>query len=98
MKTLAARGITSLLVEGGALLAADLLALGLVDRLAWFVAPALLGADAVPAVSSLGIDKVAAAVRLEDVTVERVDRDVLVLGSVCPKDGGRPFASSWPPR
>jgi diaminohydroxyphosphoribosylaminopyrimidine deaminase/5-amino-6-(5-phosphoribosylamino)uracil reductase len=32
MKTLAARGITTLLVEGGASSAADLLALGLVDR------------------------------------------------------------------
>ena len=98
MKTLAARGITSLLVEGGAMLAADLLALEVVDRLAWFVAPAILGADAVAAVSSLGIDRVAAAVRLGDLVVERVDPDVLVVGSVLPAKGGRPFASSWPPR
>jgi len=52
----------------------------------------------VPAVSSLGIDRVARAVRLDDVTMERVDPDVLVMGSVLPATGGRPFASSWPPR
>jgi diaminohydroxyphosphoribosylaminopyrimidine deaminase / 5-amino-6-(5-phosphoribosylamino)uracil reductase len=102
MKTLAARGVTSLLVEGGAMLAADLLALGLVDCVAWFVAPTILGGDGVPAVSSLGIDRVATAVRLGDVVVERVDPDVLILGSVLgsvrPAKGGPPFASSWPPR
>ena len=98
MKTLAARGITSLLVEGGAMLAADLLALGLVDRIAWFAAPMILGADAVPAVSSLGIDRVASAVRLGDVAIESVDPDVLGVGSVLPAKGGPPFASTWPPR
>jgi len=98
MKTLAARGITSLLVEGGATVAADLLAAGLVDRIAWFVAPSLLGADGVPAIASLGIDRAAAALRLDDVEVVRAGDDVLLTASVRSPDGRRPFASTWPPR
>ena len=98
MRTLTARGITSVLVEGGATVAADLLHLGLVDRIAWFVAPSILGGDALPAVSGLGIDEVGAAIRLEHIDVARAGDDVLVTASVRPKDGGRPFASIWPPR
>jgi diaminohydroxyphosphoribosylaminopyrimidine deaminase/5-amino-6-(5-phosphoribosylamino)uracil reductase len=98
MRTLGGRGITSLLVEGGGTVAGDLLLAGLVDRIAWFVAPAVLGSDAAPAVSALGIDRVAAAVRLEHVDVARAGDDVVVTGSVRPKAGGRPFASTWPPR
>ncbi|NQV57264.1 MAG: dihydrofolate reductase family protein, partial [Rhodospirillales bacterium] len=51
------RGLTSVLVEGGGALAASLLRAGLVDRLAWFRAPALLGGDARPAVDGLDIEK-----------------------------------------
>ncbi|MGH7056359.1 MAG: bifunctional diaminohydroxyphosphoribosylaminopyrimidine deaminase/5-amino-6-(5-phosphoribosylamino)uracil reductase RibD [Acetobacteraceae bacterium] len=49
-------GLTLLLVEGGARLAAALIGAGLVDRLVWFHAPALLGADALAATAALGID------------------------------------------
>ena len=46
---LRARGITSVLCEGGPTLAARLLSLGAVQRAVWFVAPVLLrGPDAVP--------------------------------------------------
>jgi diaminohydroxyphosphoribosylaminopyrimidine deaminase/5-amino-6-(5-phosphoribosylamino)uracil reductase len=98
MRTLGARGITSLLVEGGSTVAADLLLMGLVDRIAWFVAPSIMGGDGLPAVSGLGIDRVAAVVRLDHVDVARAGDDVVVTASVRPKDGGRPFASTWPPR
>lgn len=53
------RGLTSVLVEGGGSLAAALLAGGLVDRLAIFTAPAVLGGDAVAAFGPLGLAKVA---------------------------------------
>lgn len=71
------RGLTRVLVEGGATLAAVLLRADLVDRLAWFHAPALIGGDGVPAVAAFGIDKLAAAPRFERVTVEAVGEDVL---------------------
>jgi len=43
LAALAARGVTSVLVEGGATLAAGLLKAGLIDRVALFVAPLVLG-------------------------------------------------------
>jgi diaminohydroxyphosphoribosylaminopyrimidine deaminase / 5-amino-6-(5-phosphoribosylamino)uracil reductase len=50
-------GITHLLVEGGAQIAASLLREGVVDRLAWFHAPAIMGADGWPAVQGFGVDR-----------------------------------------
>jgi len=98
MRTLAGRGITSLLVEGGAAIAADLLRADLVDRIVWFVAPSVLGGDGVAAVGALGIGRASEARRLVDVEVERAGDDVVVTGSPAPATGRRPFASAWPPR
>ena len=53
LQALGAAGLTRLLVEGGAGVAAALLQAGLVDRLAWFHAPAIMGADGYPATQSL---------------------------------------------
>ena len=50
-------GITRLLVEGGAQVSAALLRADLVDRVAWFHAPAVMGGDAWPAVQAFGIDR-----------------------------------------
>jgi diaminohydroxyphosphoribosylaminopyrimidine deaminase / 5-amino-6-(5-phosphoribosylamino)uracil reductase len=74
---LGARGLTRVLVEGGATLAAVLLRANLVDRLAWFHAPALIGGDGVPAVAPLGLEKLDDAPRFERITVEPVGEDVL---------------------
>ena len=49
------RGLTRVLVEGGARLAGALAREGLIDRIAWFRAPILLGGDGVPAFDPLGI-------------------------------------------
>ncbi|HTW26229.1 MAG TPA: bifunctional diaminohydroxyphosphoribosylaminopyrimidine deaminase/5-amino-6-(5-phosphoribosylamino)uracil reductase RibD [Acetobacteraceae bacterium] len=48
-------GITRLLVEGGAQVAAALLREGLVDRVAWFHAPAVIGGDGWPAAQAFGV-------------------------------------------
>ncbi|KAA2212804.1 bifunctional diaminohydroxyphosphoribosylaminopyrimidine deaminase/5-amino-6-(5-phosphoribosylamino)uracil reductase RibD [Pseudoroseomonas oryzae] len=53
LRALSARGLTRILAEGGAALAAGLLRAGLVDRLAWFHAPAVMGGDGWPAVDAL---------------------------------------------
>ncbi len=63
LAALAARGITRLLVEGGAELSAGLLQADLVDRLAWFRAPALIGGDGIAAVAPLGVEALAEAPR-----------------------------------
>jgi diaminohydroxyphosphoribosylaminopyrimidine deaminase/5-amino-6-(5-phosphoribosylamino)uracil reductase len=88
---LAERGVTHLLVEGGARVNARFLEEGLVDRLAVFVAPRLAGADGVPLAALRGPAQMADALRLDEVQVERVGEDVLVLGRPVPaRRGGRP--------
>lgn len=80
VRALGARGLTSVLVEGGAQVATAALAAGVVDRVAWFVAPKLLGADAVAAIGPLGLRRVAGAPLLRVERVERLGDDVLCLG------------------
>jgi diaminohydroxyphosphoribosylaminopyrimidine deaminase/5-amino-6-(5-phosphoribosylamino)uracil reductase len=75
---LAARGVTSLLVEGGAELAAGLLREGLVDSLALFLAPCLLGGDGRALLGSLGVEGLAEAPRLRDLRSRPVGVDLLV--------------------
>jgi diaminohydroxyphosphoribosylaminopyrimidine deaminase/5-amino-6-(5-phosphoribosylamino)uracil reductase len=53
--------VTRVLVEGGGVLAAGLLRAGLVDRVALYRAPLLLGADATPSVAPLGLQRLAEA-------------------------------------
>ena len=59
MARLAAHGLTRLLVEGGARLAAALLRDKLVDRLAIFRAPSLIGGDGLPAATGFGLERLA---------------------------------------
>lgn len=61
LEHLAAEGIERVLVEGGGVLAASLLAADAVDRLEWFRAPIILGGDGRPAVAALGLTKLAEA-------------------------------------
>src|SRR3970282_1469408 len=49
------RGLTRVLVEGGARLAGALVKAGLVDRIAWFRAPLLMGGGRVPALDPRGV-------------------------------------------
>jgi len=59
--TLAECGITRVLIEGGGTVAAAFLAAELVDRVAWFHAPRVIGADGIPATAALGVETVDAA-------------------------------------
>ncbi|HET8995549.1 MAG TPA: bifunctional diaminohydroxyphosphoribosylaminopyrimidine deaminase/5-amino-6-(5-phosphoribosylamino)uracil reductase RibD, partial [Acetobacteraceae bacterium] len=59
LRALGEAGITRLLVEGGAQIAAALLRAGLVDRIAWFHAPAVMGGDGWPAVQAFGTQHLA---------------------------------------
>lgn len=61
MELLAERGMTRVLVEGGARLAASLMRDALVDRIEWFQAAKLIGGDGYPAVAGLGIRHVEGA-------------------------------------
>ena len=55
LTALAGAGLTHVLVEGGAEIAASLLRADLVDRIAWFHAAAVMGGDGWPAVQAFGV-------------------------------------------
>ena len=88
---LAGRGVVHLLVEGGARVNASFLRAGLVDRMVVLVAPKLAGADGVPLAALRGPERMADAMALEDVEVERLGADVLVTGRIAapPSTRGR---------
>ena len=60
---LRARGINSIVVEGGGRLAGALLSAGLVDRYYWIQSPLWLGDDGVPAIAGLTTNSIADAAR-----------------------------------
>lgn len=55
LKMLGDRGLTRVLVEGGAAVATGLIAADLVDRLAWFQAPIVIGNDGMAAIAPLAV-------------------------------------------
>ena len=77
LAALAARGITRVLVEGGAGIAGAFLRERLVDRLYWFEAPVLLGAEGLPGVGPLGLARLRDAPRWRCVEERRLGADRL---------------------
>jgi diaminohydroxyphosphoribosylaminopyrimidine deaminase/5-amino-6-(5-phosphoribosylamino)uracil reductase len=75
-RELGRRGLTRVLVEGGARIAAALLHQNLVDRLAWFRAPTMLGGDGLAAAVSFGVDRLAAAPRFRRLSVAELGDDL----------------------
>ena len=66
-----------LLIEGGSTLAASFIRAGLVDEIAWFRAPILIGGEGLPALGSLGLSDLKSAARWRPVATERIGDDVL---------------------
>ncbi len=82
LRELAGRGLLDLLCEGGPSLGASLLAEGLIDRLALFVAPMVIGSGAPELFAAPAVGAVSAAWRLEDVEWRPVCEDLLLTGRV----------------
>jgi len=78
MTALGGAGLTRVLVEGGAEIAASLLRADLVDRVAWFHAPAVLGGDAWPAVQAFGIEHLADMPRFTRIAETQLGDDMLI--------------------
>jgi diaminohydroxyphosphoribosylaminopyrimidine deaminase/5-amino-6-(5-phosphoribosylamino)uracil reductase len=74
---LAKAGLTRVLVEGGGTLAAGLLRAGLVDRLAWFHAPGIIGGDGWPAAAGFGVTTLASMPKFRPLGQERWGDDML---------------------
>lgn len=82
---LGGRGVLTLLVEGGAVVHGAFFDAGLVDRVQAVVAPVVVGGVAAPgAVGGRGVERMAEAYRLRDVTVDRVGEDVIITGLTRP--------------
>jgi len=77
----AAEGLLHVLIEGGGAVAASALEAGLVDRVAVFIAPRILGGG-VSAVDGLGISRMADAIQLDEVLVERIEDDLFYTARV----------------
>ncbi len=77
MKLLARLGLTRILAEGGGTLAAGLLRENLVDRLAWFHAPGIIGGDGWPSAQAFGVTTIASMPRFSPVAQERWGEDML---------------------
>ena len=75
----ACRPVQSLLVEAGPGLATALLAQDLVDHVAWFVAPKVVG-EGTPAVGDLGTERMADALAFAEAEWETIGPDVLLRG------------------
>ena len=71
--------VTNLLVEGGGRIAASLLASGLVDRIAAFIAPKVIGGAAAPSpVEGEGCARMTEALGAARTSVRAVGEDVLI--------------------
>ncbi len=77
LQALGDRGLTRLLVEGGAQLAAALLRADLVDRVAWFHAPSVMGGDGWPAAQAFGAQSLAAIPRFQREYASLIGEDML---------------------
>ena len=77
LQALAKHGLTRVLVEGGATLAASLLRARLVDRLAWFRSGGLIGGDGLDAVKPFGVDRLADQALGTRLSVMRLGQDLL---------------------
>lgn len=73
------RGLTSILVEGGGRMSAALFRERLVDRLAWFHAPMVLGGDGLPASVPFGVTKLSDAPRFSLLESRVIGNDILTL-------------------
>ena len=83
MELLGQRNVQSVRLEGGAILARSALHAGVVDRVAFFIAPKLLGGDDGRMVfAGPGVTVLNESLRLGDVEVTRFGDDILIEGEV----------------
>lgn len=69
-------GVTRVLCEGGGQLAASLIAAAVVDRIEWFRAPIVLGAEGRPGVAALALSSLAEAPQFKRVALRELGPDI----------------------
>jgi diaminohydroxyphosphoribosylaminopyrimidine deaminase/5-amino-6-(5-phosphoribosylamino)uracil reductase len=83
VEQLGAMNITSVLIEGGGRVIASALNSGIVDKIAFFYAPKILGGDdGIPICRGEGPAAMKDCIRLNDISVQRFGDDVMIEGYV----------------
>lgn len=77
LRQLGAVGLTRVFCEGGGALAASLLAADLVDELVGFTAGLAIGAEGMPGIGALGLDRLDAAPRFDLTETRAIGPDIL---------------------
>ncbi len=77
LRKLGEAGLTRVFCEGGGALAASLLAADLVDELVGFAAGLAIGAEGLPAIGALGLDRLENAPRFDLIETRAVGADVM---------------------
>ena len=77
LTALGTEGLTRVMVEGGGQIAAALLRADLVDRIAWFHAPSVMGGDGWPAVQAFGTESLEHMPRFRRDCITAVGDDML---------------------
>ncbi len=81
MENLGARGLTSVMIEGGGKVNTSALASGLVDKVMCFVAPKFIGGNDAPGVfNGVGITRLVDAPELKRWTITEIGYDLLIEG------------------
>jgi len=81
LEVLGKKGITSILVEGGATIFSSFFDNGLVDKVIAFIAPVIIGGSkAKSPIGGRGADKITEALRLNGVKITQFDNDVMISG------------------
>lgn len=76
LRQLGSAGLTRVFCEGGGALAASLLAADLVDELVGFTAGLAIGAEGLPAIGALGLERLESAPRFELIETRAVGPDI----------------------
>ena len=80
LAALGQRGMTSLLVEGGGTIHGAFVDGGLVDKVLVFLGPLIVGGPAPGPIGGAGVETIAQALRLAEVTIRQVEGDVVIEG------------------
>ncbi|MBI3398384.1 MAG: bifunctional diaminohydroxyphosphoribosylaminopyrimidine deaminase/5-amino-6-(5-phosphoribosylamino)uracil reductase RibD [Deltaproteobacteria bacterium] len=84
VKKLGKREITNLIIEGGSTLAGSAMKQGIVDKIAIFFAPKILGKEGLPMIGGLGIRRLKDAICLSRLECRKLGDDLLLEGYLKP--------------
>jgi diaminohydroxyphosphoribosylaminopyrimidine deaminase/5-amino-6-(5-phosphoribosylamino)uracil reductase len=82
LKELAKNGYNNILLEGGSQLNASMIKEKLVDKIALFTSPKIVGDDGLGVVGKLGIKELDKVITLKDTSVKKVGKDILIEGYI----------------